>query len=312
MNPKITITIPTLNRSKYLKKAIESVLKQSYVDFKLVVLDNASTDETEIVVKSFKDKRLFYSKSLIQLSFSESINRSFIYCEGEYLMIFHDDDILDVNFLEDNLKVIQDDSTISLLASSMYIIDENGNRLNDEQVLEQDLIFRKHEYWKAYYLDNVFLPMPTVIFRTKYLKENNFHFSDYVGPNIDQFMWFEMNCLECKFLLRKKQLYYYRRHSGQATNWLLQSILLDRKAYWLAKKNNINEVINKIDSYKINQLNYLFKYCVENNNSLIRELYNEGYWDSLNLSIKSYFKIHFLRYKLAYKAFNFLYKKNKK
>jgi glycosyltransferase involved in cell wall biosynthesis len=49
---KVTIAIPTYNRSELLKTSLQSALAQDYSDFQVLVLDNASTDDTEAVVRS--------------------------------------------------------------------------------------------------------------------------------------------------------------------------------------------------------------------------------------------------------------------
>lgn len=295
----LTITIPTFNRSIYLKDAIDSVLKQSYTDFELIILDNASTDGTKDIVNQFKDNRITYKNSNVKLELTHSINRSFNYCYNDYLMIFHDDDIMEVNFLEDNLKAIQQDPELYLVASCTHGLDSNGVKNTNELKIENDIIFKQFEYWKSYYIDRIYLTMPTVIFRTSYLKEYNFKFRDFVGPNIDQYMWFEMNNLpNSKFLLRKEQSYYYRRHAGQSANWDLQSVQLDRHAYWLAKRLNLNNIVKKINDRKNIQITYLFKYCIINNNNLLEELREEGYWDDLNKNLRTKVKITLFRFKI--------------
>ena len=62
-NPLISILLPTFNRSKILKKrAIKTVLNQSYRNFELIIVDDGSTDDTKKVVNKIKDKRIVYFK----------------------------------------------------------------------------------------------------------------------------------------------------------------------------------------------------------------------------------------------------------
>lgn len=58
----ITIITPTFNRGHLIARAIESVLKQSYSNFEYIIVDDASTDNTEKVIKSFSDSRIRYMK----------------------------------------------------------------------------------------------------------------------------------------------------------------------------------------------------------------------------------------------------------
>lgn len=62
---KVTIAIPTYNRARLLKVCLESVLAQDHPDFGVVVLDNASSDDTQTVVRSFadRDRRVTYIRN---------------------------------------------------------------------------------------------------------------------------------------------------------------------------------------------------------------------------------------------------------
>ena len=63
MNTLVTIAIPTYNRAdNYLKQALSSALVQTYRNIEIIVSDNCSTDNTESVVKNFKDSRIRYFK----------------------------------------------------------------------------------------------------------------------------------------------------------------------------------------------------------------------------------------------------------
>ena len=58
--PTVSIIIPTYNRKLLIGRSIRSVLNQTYRDFELIIVDDASTDNTEEVVSSFNDERIKY------------------------------------------------------------------------------------------------------------------------------------------------------------------------------------------------------------------------------------------------------------
>ena len=58
--PKVSVIIPTYNRAHYLQRAIDSVLNQTFQDFEIIIVDDASTDETPKVVEVFHDWRIRY------------------------------------------------------------------------------------------------------------------------------------------------------------------------------------------------------------------------------------------------------------
>ena len=72
---KITVGIPTFNRSRLLKQTIETVLAQTFTSFRLIVGDNASEDDTPDVVRSFGDERIDYVRSARNIGAIGSLNR---------------------------------------------------------------------------------------------------------------------------------------------------------------------------------------------------------------------------------------------
>jgi len=89
----VSVIIATYNRSAELKRAIESVLAQTYSDYELIVIDDCSTDDTEDIVGKFEDKRIKYKK------LSKNSGGSFVprciglkVATGEYIAILDDDD----------------------------------------------------------------------------------------------------------------------------------------------------------------------------------------------------------------------------
>jgi len=64
LEPIVSVCIPTYNRAAMLKNAMDSVLAQTFGDFELIVSDNASSDGTEALVRSYRDERIRYVKQL--------------------------------------------------------------------------------------------------------------------------------------------------------------------------------------------------------------------------------------------------------
>ena len=62
--PLVSVIIPTYNHARYLGRALQSVLDQTYVNWQVIVIDNHSTDNTDELVASFSDPRITYLKIL--------------------------------------------------------------------------------------------------------------------------------------------------------------------------------------------------------------------------------------------------------
>ena len=94
-SPKVTIAIPTLNRSSYLRLALASALSQTYGNLEVIVSNNASTDDTASYLASCKDPRLKVLQQATLLRMTENWNACIAAATGEYFLLLSDDDLLE-------------------------------------------------------------------------------------------------------------------------------------------------------------------------------------------------------------------------
>lgn len=92
--PKVSIIIPTLNRSRLLRSALKSALEQDYEDLEVVVSDDLSDDETADVVQSFRSTKVKYVRPPRRLNMPESFEFALMQASGEYLTFLTDDSFL--------------------------------------------------------------------------------------------------------------------------------------------------------------------------------------------------------------------------
>ena len=78
----------------HLREAIESILNQTFTDFEFLILDDCPDDDREAIVKSYKDKRIKYSKNDKNLGITPSRNKLIEMSQGEYLAVFDHDVLL--------------------------------------------------------------------------------------------------------------------------------------------------------------------------------------------------------------------------
>jgi glycosyltransferase involved in cell wall biosynthesis len=92
--PLLSVCIPTYNRAAMLVDAIESALTQGFEDFELIVCDNASTDDTEAVVKRYRDPRLRYCRFPELVGMYANHNRCIELARAPWIIFLHSDDRL--------------------------------------------------------------------------------------------------------------------------------------------------------------------------------------------------------------------------
>lgn len=104
--PLITIYMPTHNRSSLIGRAIDSVIKQTYQNWELVIVDDCSIDDTENVIKEYikKDPRIKYIKNETNMGACFSRNRAINTAQGDFITGLDDDDYFLPNRLEVFLK----------------------------------------------------------------------------------------------------------------------------------------------------------------------------------------------------------------
>lgn len=214
MDSLITICLTTYNRPNYLRIAIDSIINQSFKEFKLVILDNGSDDRTLELISTYNDNRIRYVRN--KKNEREFINEAFNYHDTRYMMITHDDDIMNINFLANQINILENDNSIGVLASSINLIDKDGNELNRIRPrIFKNKIWKKTEFIKEYFFRGDIIPCPTCIFRSDIIKTNNLKYNFKVGPAVDLYLLFQINFLDTKIFLTKTPLYKYRIHENQ-------------------------------------------------------------------------------------------------
>ena len=113
--PEVSIGLVTYNRSHIIKRAIESILNQSYKDFELIISDDNSKDETEKIVKGFmnQDSRIRYIKQT-NVGMTQNFLEVLKQATTEYFTWLCDDDYFHPDFLEKAIAVMKSDSSISI------------------------------------------------------------------------------------------------------------------------------------------------------------------------------------------------------
>jgi len=125
--PNVSVIISTFNRSERLKKAIQSVLDQTFQDFEIIVVDDASKDSTEYAVKNFNDKRIKYIKRSKNFgNDTKPKNEGILASKGEYIAFLDSDNTYRKDHLQALYQAITSDSRTDVVYGDRWLIDETG------------------------------------------------------------------------------------------------------------------------------------------------------------------------------------------
>lgn len=130
-SPEISVIMSAYNSAKYIKEAVESILKQSYKNFEFIIFDDCSTDGTKKLLKDFarqdnRIKLICRSKNLGQVSFIRNLNDGLKIARGKYIARMDADDVSHAKRFEKQINFFEKKPATFLLATSAIVIDVNG------------------------------------------------------------------------------------------------------------------------------------------------------------------------------------------
>ncbi len=140
----ISIVLPTYNGSRYIQYAVDSILKQTYTDIELIIVDDCSTDDTGAIVDKMAkyDKRIRVIHNKINKKLPASLNIGFENAHGDYFTWTSDDNLYKSNALEIMLLYLKENPETDIVYAMCDTIDSDGNlvaaNINQEKGNEEN------------------------------------------------------------------------------------------------------------------------------------------------------------------------------
>lgn len=200
----ISVVIPAYNREHFIAEAVDSVIRQSYPDIEIIVVDDGSTDRTRQAVKRFGDKiRYIYQNNQGP---SAARNKGILAARGEWVAFLDSDDIFFPDKLSQQIKCFKD-KAIGLVHAFYYKLDCKKNSIQviepafsmDRHLLQQELLQRKHT-----------IRTSTVVVRRSCFEEVGYFNPAYRAAE-DWDMWIRI-ASKYDFSYINQPLAIYRRH----------------------------------------------------------------------------------------------------
>lgn len=145
-SPKVSIGLPVYNGENFIRDAIDSILNQTFEDFELIISDNASTDQTEAICRTYvdQDQRVRYYRNSENIGATGNYNQVFELSSGKYFKWAHHDDVCEPTFLAECVNVLDQDAAIVLCYSRTTIIDAQGRPLKKSGTITDTSSTRPH------------------------------------------------------------------------------------------------------------------------------------------------------------------------
>ncbi|HEX3988985.1 MAG TPA: glycosyltransferase family 2 protein [Verrucomicrobiae bacterium] len=141
----VSICIPTYNRPRDLRRAVESCLAQTFADFEVIITDNSTNDETAKMAVTWTDPRIHYHSNNGNIGAIASTEKCLKLATGKYTKLLMDDDLLKPRCLELMVKGMEANPSAGIAMAPMDLIDEHDNR-----IFPRFYVFRKMHYRYRY------------------------------------------------------------------------------------------------------------------------------------------------------------------
>lgn len=244
---RVSVIINCYNGSKYLKKALESLISQSYKNWELIFWDNQSNDNSCEIFNNFKEKRFKYFKASEHTSLHKARNLALSKCSGEIIGFLDTDDYWSRNKLKEQIEIFEKNPKISCVYSKFFVKYESffiPNKLVTFKNLPEGNILDN-------FLNEYNFSFGSALFRKKKLESFPNIFSekyDLISDFDFMIRFARKNYIACV----QKPLHYYRKHNSNMSliNFKTQ---IDQMVLWiyvLKKKNYLtNDQISKLKKH---------------------------------------------------------------
>lgn len=212
--PRVSIGLPIFNGETFLEETLNSLLTQTFTDFELIISDNASTDNTETICRSYaeRDQRIRYYRNEENLGAAENYNITFHLAQGEYFKWAAADDLLAPEFLERCVQILDNDPGVVLCYTLTEEIDAYGNTLRKFKPKQRS--GSPKAYDRFHEIVCISIPIVSIfgLIRTDVLRQTRL-IGKYSGS--DRPLLGEL-CLHGRFYEVPETLFFYRKHEAQS------------------------------------------------------------------------------------------------
>lgn len=218
MYDDLEIFITTYNRAQFLKETLKSICEQSAQGFDILVLDNASTDNTreifEEIKKQYPSRNMVFVGSEKNIGGVANINRAREMAKKQWAMLFHDDDLMHPEYVKNAMDLLSQHSD-AVMASCTYTPLEQLNNENWER-FSNDAYIADVKDFAALMFGFIMHNFASTIYKTALLKETTFKENIY-GKILDRPFMLDI-AKHGKTIVLKDSYIRYRLHPGQDTN----------------------------------------------------------------------------------------------
>lgn len=263
--PKVSIIIPNFNHHDFLVQRIESVLNQTFQDFELILLDDASTDDSIMVLQEYANHPKV-SHLLLNDDNSGSVFKQWIkgieLAQGSYIWIAESDDYASPKFLESTISVLETDASLGMVFTDTHKVDSEGYSLGLvskskkilTELIEEGGIINKRNLTEYLLTQMVIVNASSVLFKKEIFNDLDFNTLSAFKNAGDIFVYMNV-ALRYNISFLPEPLNFMRLHEDNTTKKNKKSGRLHQES--LFNLNYYLEDFHKININKEDVISYL-------------------------------------------------------
>jgi glycosyltransferase involved in cell wall biosynthesis len=209
----VSVIVNCYNSEKYLREAIDSIYNQTYNNYEIILLDNASNDKTEEIAKSYSDLKMKYFRTKNTIPLGAARNEALDHAEGDYIAFLDSDDIWEPDKIEKQIILIEGRKEAAASYTNALYFSES--KANEEYRLYSTMQPSGKIFSKL--LINYNLCLSTVMIRRSALELLSEVFDDSLEVAEEADLFIRLS-LENEFLYLPETLTRYRMHSESVSN----------------------------------------------------------------------------------------------
>lgn len=218
---KISVIITSFNHRKFIEEAIESVINQKYTDFEVIIWDDASSDNSWEIIKTYSDPRIKAFRNEDQRRGNWGINKAISdVVVGDYVAIHHSDDVWEPDKLEKQVAFLDENPAVGAVFTNAMAINEEGKPLDDQDHFYYEIFMQpnrtRHQWLNYFFYHCNALCHPSVLIRREcYEKCGPYRYGLAQLGDFD--MWIRL-CLRYEIHVLPDKLVRFRVRENEANS----------------------------------------------------------------------------------------------
>ncbi|MCI5207526.1 MAG: glycosyltransferase [Candidatus Electrothrix sp. ATG2] len=184
MTPKVTVLMAVYNGEEFLREAVDSILEQTFSDFEFLIVDDGSTDDSTVIIESYRDHRIRLVSNKKNIGLTKSLNKGLHLSQGTYIARMDADEISMPNRIAKQVSFLDDNQEIGCCGTLTRIFGEHDGEWRyplDHDRIKVDLLFHSC------------LVHASVMLRKEVLKKHNIIYDENCRYAQDYELWVRLS-----------------------------------------------------------------------------------------------------------------------